>query len=116
MQIRTSVVAVGVGVWIEHSFRLVQIRTSVVVKGLSWPHGRSFRLVQIRTSVVVLKVLQLSAIRFRLVQIRTSVVGQSWQNNQWYSVIKHQTYFIDALMHILYHFQAQMSIESGYFT
>lgn len=81
-------------------FRLVQIRTSVVGRQAHADMQTGFRLVQICTSVVANYSCLDCKHRFRLVQTRTSVVGQSWQNNQWYSVIKHQTYLIDTLIHI----------------
>ena len=116
MQIRTSVVDDKLSKWLRSGFRLVQIYTSVVEEEVTTMIWNGFRLVQICTSVVEKKNILIQIFCFRLVQNCTSVVGQSRQNNQWYFVIKHQTYFIDALIYILYHFQTQMSIESGYFT
>lgn len=101
MQICTSVVGVRKSTSSSCRFRLVQIRTSVVDDKLSKWLRSGFRLVQIYTSVVEEEVTTMIWNGFRLVQNCTSVVGQSRQNNQWYFVIKHQTYFIDALIYII---------------
>ena len=100
MQIRTSVVDDKLSKWLRSGFRLVQIYTSVVEEEVTTMIWNGFRLVQICTSVVEKKNILIQIFCFRLVQNCTSVVGQSRQNNQWYFVIKHQTYFIDALIYI----------------